>query len=53
MIKAAMPPASAIQTTASKSFLFMVSLTGIPGYLFSPDSAGTSVTAITFRTLRP
>jgi hypothetical protein len=48
MITAAMPPVSAIQTTASKSFLFMeTSYAFLPARL--PESAGTSVTAITFR----
>ena len=45
---AAMPPASATQTTASKSFLFMeTSHASLPARLHEP--AETSVTAITFR----
>jgi len=48
MITAAMPPASAIQTTASKSFLFIeASHASLPARL--PEPAGTSVTANTFR----
>ena len=35
MIKAAMPPASAIQITASKSFVFMAVLTRIPAHCFA------------------
>jgi hypothetical protein len=49
VITAAMPAASAIQTMASRSFLFIeTSHESSPVRL--PDPAGTSVTRITFRT---
>ena len=48
MITAAMPPASATQMTASKSFLFIeTSNASLPARLHEP--VGTSVMAITFR----
>jgi hypothetical protein len=48
MIAAPVPPASAIQTAASKSFLFMeTSHALLLGGLLEPGE--TSVTAITFR----
>jgi hypothetical protein len=53
MIKVAMPPASAIHTTASKSFLFMGDLTRILTRQVLPDLAPASVTAVTFWTLYP
>ena len=48
MIAAPVPPASAIQTAASKSFLFMeTSHASLPARL--PEPGGAFVTAITFR----
>ncbi len=46
MITPAMPAASTIQTTASKSFLFIGDSHNIARYV-SPDQTGISVTANT------